>query len=168
VSIRTPHTIGEERSEASVPRSRVPRIQLSPRAFSAARGDPGGVDANDSLFDEPSPGASGWGPSVKKIGTKQPDLGSSRNRGPSSLDSNRQLIAYVEDDDNWHVAKLDLAEPYELVRASSSPEACRLFTTRCLPSPMLMDVELRGSELDGVGSPSFFAGGSCDSHCPSM
>lgn len=88
---------------------------------------------------------------MKKIGKKTNDLQASARREAPSV-SKRPLIAYVEDDDdNWHVAKLHLAERYELVRASSAEQACRLFAKSGNElSAVLMDVELRGSELDGV------------------
>jgi len=64
----------------------------------------------------------------------------------------RDLVLYVEDnDDNWHIAKLRLSDGYELVRAASAREACRLLCTRGAEfSALLMDIELRGSELNGV------------------
>lgn len=87
---------------------------------------------------------------MKKIGTKTEAAAIKRPDPP--VEGNRQLIAYVEDDDdNWLVAKLHVAERYELVRASTSLQACRLFTELGPRlTAILMDVELRGSELDGV------------------
>jgi len=87
---------------------------------------------------------------VKKIG-KKTEASPSKPQG-SSLQGARQLIAYVEDDDdNWLVAKLHVAERYELVRASTALQACRLFTDMgSRLTAVLMDIELRGSELDGV------------------
>jgi len=64
----------------------------------------------------------------------------------------RDLVLYVEDnDDNWHIAKLRLSDGYELVRAATAREACGLLTTRGSEfSAVLMDIELRGSELNGL------------------
>jgi CheY-like chemotaxis protein len=64
----------------------------------------------------------------------------------------RDLVLYVEDnDDNWHVAQLRLSDGYELVRATNAREACQVLGTRGAElSAVLMDIELRGSELNGL------------------
>ena len=64
----------------------------------------------------------------------------------------RDLVLYVEDnDDNWHVAKLRLSDGYELVRAVDAHEACRFLRARGAElSAVLMDIELRGSALNGL------------------
>ena len=64
----------------------------------------------------------------------------------------RDLVLYVEDnDDNWHVAKLRLSDGYELVRAVDAREACRVLRARGAElSAVLMDIELRGSDLNGL------------------
>ncbi len=64
----------------------------------------------------------------------------------------RDRLLYVEDDDeNWHVAELRLGEEFELVRAANAREACReLKDNGASLMAILMDIELRGSELDGV------------------
>jgi CheY-like chemotaxis protein len=64
----------------------------------------------------------------------------------------RERLLYVEDnDDNWEVAQLRLNEGYELVRASTSRQACELLCRqRETFDLILMDIELRGSELSGV------------------
>jgi CheY-like chemotaxis protein len=63
-----------------------------------------------------------------------------------------ELILYVEDDDdNWEVAELRLGKSYELIRAPNAQEACRLLRTRRGEIDLiLMDIELRGSALNGV------------------
>ena len=64
----------------------------------------------------------------------------------------RPALLYVEDDDdNWEVAELRLAKNYELLRASNDEEACRIIRERRNDiDVVLMDIELRGSELNGV------------------
>jgi CheY-like chemotaxis protein len=64
----------------------------------------------------------------------------------------RDLVLYVEDnDDNWHIAQLRLGDGYELVRAATAREACALLIARGPEfAAVLMDIELRGSELNGV------------------
>lgn len=64
----------------------------------------------------------------------------------------RELLLYVEDDDdNWTVAEARLQHVYEVVRASTSEEACRVIGQRGPDlSAILMDIELRGSDLNGV------------------
>ncbi len=84
---------------------------------------------------------------MKKIGTKSEPSG--RTLPPTT---HRELLMYVEDDDdNWRVASLRLSDCYELLRAKSSSEACRLLSARGAElSAILMDIELRGSEMNGV------------------
>lgn len=64
----------------------------------------------------------------------------------------RDLVLYVEDnDDNWHIAQLRLSDGYELLRAANAREACRLLAARGPElAAILMDIELRGSELNGL------------------
>jgi CheY-like chemotaxis protein len=83
---------------------------------------------------------------MKKIGTK------SEPGARSQSATHRELLMYVEDDDdNWRVAHLRLSDCYELLRAKSSAEACRLVDARGAElSAILMDIELRGSDMNGV------------------
>lgn len=62
------------------------------------------------------------------------------------------LLLYVEDDDdNWEVAQLRLRKYYELLRAKSAEEACDIVRKRRGEiAVILMDIELRGSELNGM------------------
>lgn len=64
----------------------------------------------------------------------------------------KELLLYVEDDDdNWEIAELRLAKNYDLVRAATDEQACRLIRERKSEiDVILMDIELRGSELNGV------------------
>jgi signal transduction histidine kinase/FixJ family two-component response regulator len=63
----------------------------------------------------------------------------------------KERVLYVEDDDdNFRVAELRLREGYDLVRAANAEEACRLLASETNWSAILMDIELRGSELDGI------------------
>ena len=64
----------------------------------------------------------------------------------------KELLLYVEDDDdNWEVAELRLAKSYDLIRASNAEQACQLISARRGEiDVILMDIELRGSELNGV------------------
>jgi CheY-like chemotaxis protein len=81
----------------------------------------------------------------------------------------RERLLYVEDnDDNWDVAKLRLSEKYELVRASNSREACELIRSqRGQFELILMDIELRGSELNGVELTKLLRGDTLDRALPS-
>jgi CheY-like chemotaxis protein len=79
----------------------------------------------------------------------------------SSIDfPDRDLVLYVEDDDdNWEVAKLRLSRTYELVRAATAEEACRVMRERGHEiDVILMDIELRGSDLNGVDLTRIFRG----------
>jgi signal transduction histidine kinase/FixJ family two-component response regulator len=63
----------------------------------------------------------------------------------------KERILYVEDDDdNFRVAQLRLRDRYELVRATGAAQACRMLAQDTNWSTILMDIELCGSELDGV------------------
>jgi CheY-like chemotaxis protein len=64
----------------------------------------------------------------------------------------RELLLYVEDnDDNWRVADLRLSDNYEIVRAATARDACRIIGQRGPElAAILMDIELRGSDLNGV------------------
>lgn len=69
-------------------------------------------------------------------------------RGPEQ----RVRFLYVEDDDeNWQVAQLRLEHEFDMVRAIDAHEACRLLKARGGEfMAILMDIELRGSELNGI------------------
>jgi CheY-like chemotaxis protein len=62
------------------------------------------------------------------------------------------VILYVEDDDdNWDVAELCLGERFTLLRAKTDRDACQLVRDRHADiDAILMDIELRGSELNGA------------------
>ncbi len=59
-------------------------------------------------------------------------------------------ILYVEDEDaNWEVTELSLRSKYRLVRARDSRETFEILAKEAFDL-ILMDVQLRGSELDGI------------------
>ena len=72
----------------------------------------------------------------------------------------RDLLLYVEDDDeNWDVAEYRLSSAYQMLRAPNSREACRLVVEHARDiTAILMDIELRGSELDGIELTTLFRG----------
>ena len=72
----------------------------------------------------------------------------------------RDTILYVEDDDeNWDVADLRLAGTYDMLRAKGSRDACELIRARHdVIDVVLMDIELRGSELNGIELTELFRG----------
>ncbi|HEY6878663.1 MAG TPA: response regulator [Polyangiales bacterium] len=72
----------------------------------------------------------------------------------------RDRLLYVEDDDeNWHVAELRLGEEFELVRAANAEQACReLQDNGANLMAILMDIELRGSDLNGIELTELFRG----------
>ncbi len=62
----------------------------------------------------------------------------------------RPRILYVEDDDaTWLVTERYLRERYDIERARNSDEALRLLNDRRFDL-ILLDIELGGSELDGM------------------
>jgi CheY-like chemotaxis protein len=62
------------------------------------------------------------------------------------------VVLYVEDDDdNWDVAELRLSKHYAMLRAKDDESACRIVRERRGEIDIiLMDIELRGSTLNGV------------------
>lgn len=72
-------------------------------------------------------------------------------RGNSGTFPLRPLL-YVEDnDDNWAVAELRLGQRFQLIRAATDRQACEQLAKHgprlCA---VLMDIELQGSELNGI------------------
>ena len=89
-------------------------------------------------------------------------------RESTSGSARRDRLLYVEDnDDNWEVAQLRLSEVYDLVRASTSREACELIRgQRGQFDLILMDIELRGSELNGLELTRLLRGDGLDGEVP--
>lgn len=79
---------------------------------------------------------------MKKLDTAGSGRGTS---GP------RPLVLYVEDEDqNWEVTELRLGTRYTLMRAKNSTEALELLGKAPGLHAILMDIQLHGSELDGI------------------
>lgn len=72
----------------------------------------------------------------------------------------RKWVLYVEDDaTNRQVAKVRLAKSYQVVLAADDREACRaVLEHRAQLSLILMDIELKGSTLDGLDLTRLFRG----------
>lgn len=72
----------------------------------------------------------------------------------------RPLVLYVEDDDqNWDVANLRLSESFAMLRAKNAEQACGVVRERVGElAAILMDIELRGSDLNGVQLTELFRG----------
>lgn len=85
---------------------------------------------------------------------------SSSSLRPDRRSSDRARLLYVEDDDeNWQVAELRLSEEFDLIRAANSRDACRIVKERASElMGILMDIELRGSELNGIELTELFRG----------
>lgn len=86
---------------------------------------------------------------MKKVGVlREPAHETSlRPKGPKL-----EQVLYVEDDDsNWRVAQLRLREGYDVTRAANAEQACRVLSLRGKQlTAILMDIELRGSDLNGL------------------
>lgn len=69
-------------------------------------------------------------------------------------------ILYVEDEDeNWKVTEMRLRDRYHLVRAVDDQEACRLaHSVGPKLYAVLMDIQLKGSRLDGIQLCRLFKG----------
>lgn len=78
--------------------------------------------------------------------SRMPDSGRPTSDGP------RRRILYVEDDvDIWQVTKYKLRAKYDLVHAATDREACQLLTDQGETfHAVLMDIELKGSALNGL------------------
>jgi CheY-like chemotaxis protein len=102
---------------------------------------------------------------VKRIGHKD-DLGLGA-KPPRA--ANREALLYVEDDEsNYRVAELRLNAGYELVRAADAEQTCRVLRERGPSlSAILMDIELRGSDLNGVELTKLIRGKSNELKLPS-
>ncbi|HEY8209257.1 MAG TPA: hypothetical protein VIG99_17330 [Myxococcaceae bacterium] len=89
---------------------------------------------------------------MKKIGPARPI------QEPS--DAAKPMLLYVEDEEeNWHVTQMRLRDRYHLVRAVDDQEACQM--ARSVGSKLyavLMDIQLKGSRLDGIQLCRLFKG----------
>lgn len=81
---------------------------------------------------------------MKKLDTPLPNSSPRATRMP--------LLLYVEDnDDNWSVAEMRLSKTYRVLRAENDRRACELITQHAAELyVILMDIELQGSQLDGI------------------
>ena len=67
-----------------------------------------------------------------------------------SQETEKQRILYVEDEDtNWEVTQLSLRDKFTLQRAASSAEAFAILTKERFDL-ILMDIQLSGSDLNGI------------------
>lgn len=72
--------------------------------------------------------------------------------GTPAKSDDRSLVLYVEDEaDNWDVARLRLEKRYQLLWARTDQEAVTLMDRfRVQLAAILMDIELKGSALNGI------------------
>ncbi|HZN92442.1 MAG TPA: hypothetical protein VFB81_07040 [Myxococcales bacterium] len=70
------------------------------------------------------------------------------------------MLLYVEDEEeNWHITQVRLRDRYHLVRAADDQEACRLaHSVGSKLYAILMDIQLKGSKLDGIQLCRLFKG----------
>lgn len=94
--------------------------------------------------------------------------GASPEREVVPVARKREALLYVEDDDdNWVVTELRLRNVYELVRAATSEQACSVLARRGREfAAILMDIELRDSELNGVELTQLLRGKSTRQNLP--
>jgi CheY-like chemotaxis protein len=85
---------------------------------------------------------------MKKVKTS----GQSMKPEELPVTSSSDTILYVEDQiDNWNVALLHLGRRYRMVHAATDAEACAVVRTEHERLfVILMDIQLRGSALNGV------------------
>ncbi|MET0339992.1 MAG: response regulator [Polyangiales bacterium] len=91
---------------------------------------------------------------------RDPDRGAAGKSLRLAREAARPSLLYVEDDDdNWEVAELRIGRAYALTRAANDEQACRILRERHASlAAILMDIELRGSELNGVELTELFRG----------
>jgi CheY-like chemotaxis protein len=74
------------------------------------------------------------------------------NAAPMKTLSDIKTLLYVEDEDaNWEITMSRMKNRYRFLRARNSKETCEL--VRTIPSALsaiLMDIQLQGSDLDGI------------------
>jgi CheY-like chemotaxis protein len=74
-------------------------------------------------------------------------------RKAKAADAGKNLprILYVEDnDENWDVIELRLSRSYSLLRAATDRAACEILAMPDKLGAILMDIELAGSQLNGI------------------
>ena len=77
-------------------------------------------------------------------------------------------LLYVEDEDeNWTVAELRLRGRFNMVRAATDAQACEA-VRKYGPTlhAVLMDIQLKGSQLDGIKLCRLFRGSLEDANLP--
>ena len=85
-------------------------------------------------------------------------VGPRSSNSAKQSDSERARLLYVEDNDaNWEVAQLLLKGTYRLSRARNAKEAVSHLETSGFDL-ILMDIELGGSDLDGIQLTQLFRG----------
>src|SRR5436190_1724039 len=79
---------------------------------------------------------------------------------PAAPESTRSNLLYIEDEvANWQVTELRLQRDYQLLRAADAREACELMERyRGRLAAILMDIQLHGSDLDGIQLTRLFRG----------
>jgi len=76
-------------------------------------------------------------------------------------------LLYVEDDDdNWRVTELRLGRSYDLLRAKDDRAACEIMSQPGKLYAILMDIELRGSQLNGIELTKLIRGTLTDRRLP--
>ena len=87
-------------------------------------------------------------------------IGSARPAPEPTGDAAKPLILYVEDEEeNWHITSMRLRDRYHLVRAADDQEACQVMRTAGDKLyAVLMDIQLKGSKLDGIQLCRLFKG----------
>ncbi len=89
-------------------------------------------------------------------------------RGGPKKAATRQLVLYIEDEQqNWEVAQLLLQKKFDLLHAADDQQACELLRTRGAElSAVLMDIQLKGSALDGIALTRLIRGALPPNLCP--
>ncbi len=106
---------------------------------SSASSTPLGIEATEPKLRKVRSSSASTPPSGLKLASKGPER-------------RRELLLYVEDEpENRDVAELRLRRSYDLVLAATDEECCRIVKERGHElAAILMDIQLKGSALDGI------------------
>jgi CheY-like chemotaxis protein len=88
------------------------------------------------------------------------------SRFPRALGGRPRLLYIEDNDENWQVAELRLKRSYELVRAADDMAACHVLSQPGDLYAILMDIELRGSNLNGIALTKLLRGSLPAVQCP--
>ena len=112
----------------------------------------GGNEARTTPVRSPKPLSLTDAPTLRKVGGTPAPRANELKLAQKGTEKKQDVLLYVEDEaDNREVASLRLRRRYELLLAEDDKTACELLASRGTElSAILMDIQLKGSTLDGI------------------